>query len=128
MKNIDTCVGKYYCINDSTYVYIFPGKGMSRLRTDDMEMVYWQENRRIGAGVLNNHRDETKIVLFYDNRGDSSVKQMKPGMYKVIKKRDWCRGIIKTLFDPKFQGIEGLTNRDDPKLSETFFDGLSKII
>lgn len=133
MKNIDGCIGKYYCINNSTYIYIFPGVWRSRLRTDDMETISWQEHRRIGAGyVPGGWHQDPKLVLFYDVDSKESIKQMKPGEYKAIKKTEWLKGLIRTIFSLNFKGIqEGVSMRDkDGKATEeyeSFFNGLDKI-
>ena len=128
MKNISNCVGKYYVIDDNTYVYIFPGENNSRLRPDDMEMVYWTTYKIIGGGYAYNLKNSSgKAFLFYDCYGDATVKQMKPGTYKVIGRKDWVRGLVKTLFDPNFSGIINLSRDFPRKETESFYEGLKQI-
>lgn len=108
MKDPETLVGKFYIINrfsQSHCLYFFPGKHESRLRQDDMEMVYWTSYKVIGSTISEDIK-EGKNTLVAGKNGSEYAKAMKRGNYTRVTKEKWQQRIIETSFKTKFLNFD----------------------
>lgn len=114
MKNFDTLVGKYICVREKYYAFFFPKQTKSRLRTDDMEYVFWDEYMMLGGGYY-----KDKFCLFYDPFSVSynTTQYSKARDYKVMREKEWKKEVIMTVFNNDFEGIVG----------DGFFEALNKL-
>jgi hypothetical protein len=104
MKNFDTMVGKYIRVAEKYCAYFYPKEQKNRLRTDDMEYVFWDEYMMLGGGYY-----QDKYCLFYKplSVGYNTRHYAKARDYKTITKKEWKKELIWTVFEPNFEGVEG---------------------
>jgi len=107
MKDVEKMVGKFFCINGKYYARYFPGTTERRFREDDHEWVYWREYKRVGGGQTENNKREKFSILRVDSVTDNSYRFAQSSMFKTIKKHEWFRGLIITVFSENYIGLEG---------------------